>query len=261
MNSPLHFQLFEHSKSAPWVVLIHGLFGNMDNLSVIRRELEKHLNVLTIDLPDHGESTHNEHFSVQMCVTSLKALLIQCEIESATFIGHSLGGKVAMLMALTHEQYVDKLIVLDIAPVTYPARHDAVFKGLNNVNLSEINGRKDADKALSAYIDEAGIRQFLLKSLYQKEDKQWSWRFNLPTLQSSYDQIRAFPSISNSVYKKDVWFIKGAQSDYISDAHRETIGALFPNAKARVVAGTGHWLHAEKPKAVNTILCRILSLS
>ena len=167
----------------------------------------------------------------------------------ATFvIGHSMGGKVAMQVALNTPEKVDKLVVLDIAPVTYEPRHDDVFKGLNAVNDARISSRQDADSVMSKYIVEPSVRQFLLKSLVKTQNR-FDWKFNLTILQNKYCDILQAPS--GTAFTGKTLFIKGSNSEYITENMRDVFLKFFPKCKAKVIHGTGHWLHAEKPTAVN----------
>ena len=195
MSLQLHHQVFKQDKDAPWVVLIHGLFGNLDNLTVLRKPLAEQYNVITIDLPDHGESPHVDAFSLSLCVEGISALLDAYDIPAAHIVGHSLGGKAAMMTALMKPEKVLSLVVLDISPVNYPPHHQTIFAALKHVDLSVVTSRKDADQQLQAGIQEAGVRQFLLKSLYQNDAGDWQWRFNLAGLESNYTNISRFEAI------------------------------------------------------------------
>ena len=258
MNVKLHYETSDLSSTAPWLVLIHGLFGSLDNLAVIKRYFEQSYNILSIDLPDHGQSQHFEAFDLTTSANEVFQVLKKVGAAHYHLLGHSLGGKVAMLCALHHPEMVARLIVADIAPVDYPARHDSIINGLKSVNLSTLTNRKDADTQLSQHIREAGVRQFLLKSLYQNEQDQWSWRFNLEGLSKAYDDIRTWPA-TEQTFDKPTLFVKGSLSDYILAEHKKAIGALFPNAKAHVIEGVGHWLHAEKPQAFNSVVDNFIS--
>lgn len=150
---------------APWLILIHGLFGNADNLAVVKRHFATHYNIVSVDLPDHGQSEWNTEFTLGDAVTKLKLLLDSLSISRCGILGHSLGGKVAMLFSLEHPDYVNKLVVADIAPVNYTHRHQAVFDGLTAITLDDLESRKHADKLMSQHIIEPGVRQFLLNCL------------------------------------------------------------------------------------------------
>lgn len=254
----LHYKTHIHAADAPWLILIHGLFGSADNLAVIRRHFESTHNIISVDLPNHGLSPWVDSFNFNDSVTGLIAILDSHGIKKTAVLGHSLGGKVAMQLALAHGERVSHLLVADIAPVAYEHRHQSVFDGLNAVELSTITGRKDAELAMAAHIQEAGVRQFLLKSLYQNDQKQWLWRFNVRGLIESYPHIIDWPQ-TNQQFNGITYFIKGGQSDYITAQHREAIAQYFPNAKAHIIEGTGHWLHAEKPTAFNAIVSKILA--
>jgi len=239
---------YKQTGQGPHLILIHGLFGSLENLNVIARALSEFFTVTAIDLRNHGRSDHSEHMSYPLMCEDINDLMIQLTIEHAIFVGHSMGGKVAMQVALNMPEKVKKLVVLDIAPVTYEPRHDDVFLGLNAVTDSNITTRQDADNNMAEFINEAGVRQFLLKSLV-KSDDGFDWRFNLPILQSKYCDILASPT--GNPFSGEALFIKGSNSEYITEDMREIFLKLFPNCKAKVIHGTGHWLHAEKPIAVN----------
>ncbi|MCV2883939.1 alpha/beta fold hydrolase [Aestuariibacter sp. AA17] len=234
------------------LVLIHGLFGSLENLALVRREFESERSVISIDLPDHGKSTHSNTFSFSDYAKQIVELLDSLSFDSYILLGHSLGGKVAMQVALEGAIKIERLIVADIAPVAYEARHQSVFQGLNNVDLTSINTRSDADAMLAECISETGVRQFLLKSLYQ-ENGQWQWRFNLPMLERNYDTLSGALPVKGT-FDNPVLFVKGGRSDYIKPAYKERILALFPNSQAKVIGSAGHWLHAEKPAAFNHIV-------
>ena len=238
---------FEQSGQGPALILLHGLFGSLDNLKMISRPLSDYFSTINIDLPDHGLSPQSEFFSYQAYSDAVFAVMDHLQLQSAHILGHSMGGKVAMQMALTHPARVDSLTIGDIAPVNYAPRHDNVFAALNAVPLDTVTSRSEADAYMAKNLDDAGTRQFLLKSLEQTE-QGWRWRFNLPLLQRDYSDILQAPMQQmGNQYAGPTLFIKGADSDYIQAAHRNAIEQLFPAAKARIMAGCGHWLHAQKP--------------
>jgi esterase len=248
----------EHLISSPnqsSVVLIHGLFGSGDNLSVIRRHFQVTHHVISIDLPDHGRSPQSQHFSFDVWAQQVINTIQSLHIDKAFVIAHSLGGKVAMRAASLAPGLIDKLVVMDIAPVKYESRHHNVIDGLNNVKLDKIADRKEAMAQLSEYVKDPGTRSFLLKSLYKEKAKKWRWRFNLSLITRDYALLSDWP-FKETLFSGDITFIKGTNSDYIMAAHQATIIAQFPNAKVKIIEA-GHWLHAEKPQLVNTLLTRI----
>lgn len=251
-TSSLNYHLTSSDSDKPYIALIHGLFGDLNNLAMIRRELESDFNVLSIDLPDHGQSQYSQIFSFAGYAQVIIELLDYLKIEKCHMLGHSLGGKVAMTIALEFPQKVDKLLLADIAPVAYSPRHQNVFNGLQNVNLANTRDRKHAENQLADHIIEPGVRQFLLKSLFRHEE-QWQWRFNLSLLIRDYPLLSAAVE-SNNQFDGDVLFIKGSESDYLLASHKEAIAKLFPNSQAKIIQGTGHWLHAEKPSIFNRIV-------
>ncbi len=214
---------------------------------MLRRELSADFNIISIDLPDHGKSQHSTQFSFEQYAESIIYLLNELSISKANIVGHSLGGKVAMQIALMNESLVDCLVVLDIAPVTYTPRHENVFNALLSVNLEQITDRKEANDIMAEYVAESSVRQFLLKSLYQDNKTQsWHWRFNLNLLYRDYSLLSKALEIGHS-NDKPVLFLKGELSDYLQPQYTQQTIALFPNSRVRVIQGVGHWLHAEKP--------------
>ena len=234
----------------PDVVLIHGLFGSLENLNVIAKPLSEHFCVTNVDLRNHGLSPHSDEMDYLAMANDIVELMAKLKIQKAHLVGHSMGGKVAMQVALTHSELIDKLVVLDIAPVSYPARHTQILEALNSVKNADISDRKQADLIMQPYIQELGVRQFLLKSLYKNDAGKFVWRFNLSVLDNKYSTITDNINANNSCLCETL-FIKGNDSDYILAEHREAINALFKNVSAKIIHGAGHWLHAQKPLAVN----------
>jgi esterase len=238
--------------SSPAIVLIHGLFGSYENLGVIERSLSSQYHVINLDVRNHGRSEHSNEMNYAVMADDLADTLDALQLNKVAILGHSMGGKLAMAFALTYPQRVTKLILADIAPVAYPPRHNSIFAGLKAVDLANLNSRSEADKQLSAFIDEAGVRQFLLKSLV-KDNERFHWRFNLEALQANYPALIGLPMVQGQ-FNGPVLFIKGGDSDYILPEHKADIMQLFPAAQAKIIQGTGHWLHAEKPAAFTKLV-------
>lgn len=234
------------------VVLIHGLFGSYENLGMIARALSDHYQIINIDVRNHGDSGHSPQMDYQLMADDLAETLQQLEIKPYAILGHSMGGKITMEYAARNPGCTEKIILADIAPVSYHSRHNAIFDALNSINLTELSNRADADKQLARYIPQPGVRQFLLKSLI-KDQQQFKWRFNLTALTENYPKLVIAPPTETPV-NIPVLFIKGSESDYILPEHKPAVMQRFPQAQAKVISGTGHWLHAEKPAIFSKIV-------
>lgn len=238
------------------LVLIHGLFGSYENLGVIARSLQDKFQIINLDLRNHGRSPHSEQMNYPLMAADVLETLDALGLNQVSVLGHSMGGKVAMQLALQAPERVKKLILADISPVVNEPRHAGILRAMQQIDLTTLQDRREADQQLSATVTELGVRQFLLKNLV-KEGNKFSWRLNLPALVANYPQILAAPQ-ANGPYPGPVLFIKGGDSDYLLPSHQSTIQQLFPHAKAKVIQGTGHWLHAEKPAAFSKIVADFL---
>ena len=238
------------------LIMLHGLFGSLENLGVLSRKLAETYQVHALDLRNHGRSPHADTMNYQSMAADVLAYIRQHDLQQVVIIGHSMGGKVAMQVVLDAPARVACLVVLDIAPVTYGNRHGNVFQGLQSIDLTTIKNRIEAEEVLSGFVKELPVRQFLLKNMVKGKDG-FSWRMNLQGIQQSYSDIVL--SVSDSVWEGRTLFIRGELSDYITIEHREDILRRFPNAKVMTVNNTGHWLHAEKPTAVLNVIRRFLS--
>lgn len=253
-----HHKITIHETSTHWVVLIHGLFGSLDNLNLLAKHLAPTANIIQIDLPDHGASPHSDSISIPNYVKAVRETLQALAIRNAHFVGHSLGGKIAMGLALDDPTLVASLVVADIAPVAYPARHQKVFAALNHINLETLESRSQATATFADMLDDEGTRQFLLKSLKKNNDTGvWFWQFNLATLQGDYAALIDWPYTQQTSLVPTL-FIKGAESDYILAEHQSAIVTQFPTAKAHIIQGTGHWLHAQKPSVFNAVVSKFI---
>ncbi|ATF08986.1 alpha/beta fold hydrolase [Candidatus Enterovibrio altilux] len=239
------------------LLLIHGLFGSLSNLNILARALAKYYQVYRIDLPNHGQSPHSNTVNYVAQAIAVKDFIDQQGLKYISIVGHSMGGKVAMALAITYKDLVDKLVVMDIAPVKYNIRHhDTILAGLSATKKSRIRSRKEAEITLFQYIHDPNIRQFLLKSLAKQYDGSFNWRFNVDVFEAHYDDIIDWPL--GSIFTNNTLFLKGANSDYISAEYYKSIKSQFPQAKVHVVANTSHWLHTEKPDIVARIITRFL---
>lgn len=239
------------------VIAIHGLFGSLENLGVVSKQLSEQFCVYALDLPNHGRSAHIQTMTLANTAEAIMYWMEEQGIASAHFLGHSLGGKVAMEIALRYPEKVNRLIVADIAPVAYAHRHQDVFDAFHAVNLHTISSRGEADKAMQPYVSEVSTRSFLLKNL-EKNEQGWQWRMNLVGLIESYKDLIAAISVSYPSFDGQVLFIKGELSSYILPEHRERVLTLFPHASVKVIEGAQHWLHSEKPAAFFGLVSRFL---
>ena len=242
---------------APAVVLLHGLFGMGSNLGALARALQDDFRVYSVDLPNHGRSDWLESADIPTMAQCVAQWMENQALPHAHFLGHSLGGKLAMQLALHHPGRVDTLCVADIAPVKYPPHHDNVLAALQAVDQAACQSRSEATQLMGRHLEEDTLIQFLLMSIRRNEEGIYRWRFNLAGIIENYDALRAGLEADES-FTRDVLFIKGGDSDYILPEHRSRILALFPAAKVKIMPGCGHWLHAQKPRLFNSIVQRFL---
>jgi len=254
MSQLLNYQQLGSGKD---IILIHGLFGRLENLNMVAKALSENYRVTSVDVRNHGDSFHNELMDYPSMAKDIVVIMQHLAIESAIILGHSMGGKIAMELALTCPERVDKLIVADIAPVEYPPHHNQIIDGLKAIDLSSVKGRKDADKQLAHYVDNLSVRQFLLGNLTSKNG-QFVFKCDIENIDKNYPNIMRTYQGSNT-YSGPTLFIKGANSDYILPEHRAEIVRLFPQSRARVIQGAGHWLHAEKTIAFNRSVVNFLA--
>ncbi|QFU77877.1 alpha/beta fold hydrolase [Halioglobus maricola] len=250
----MHFSV---SGEGPPVVLMHGLFGAGNNLGALARSLAPVYTVYSLDLPNHGRSGWADDTSLAALAAIVRAWIAEQGLPQAALMGHSLGGKVAMEIALQDPALVAALVVADIAPVAYPPHHDAVFAALDAVSTGHCRSRADAEQLMKSHLREEGVIQFLLMSLQRGADGYYDWRFNLEGIKAGYSAVRAAPD-RDRVFSGPVLFVKGGDSDYILPEHRERVLQLFPAAGLKTMPGCGHWLHAQQPALFNSIVGRFL---
>jgi esterase len=244
----LELNFKEYGAGEQNLVILHGFLGSLDNWHTLATEWAKAgLHVYTLDLRNHGKSPHTDEHTIQLMVDDLNDFMFQHHIPEAIIMGHSMGGKVAMLFALQYPTLCRKLIVADMAPREYKPGHDDVFDAIFQVSLETISTRKEAEEAMKPYLGDFGTRQFVLKNLERTEDGTYRWKFNLKTLFQDYNEIIKAIRI-NTTYDGPSLFVKGEVSGYIKDSDREEIKKLFTQARVEEIAGAGHWVHADKPK-------------
>ncbi len=240
------------------IIILHGLFGASDNWLSIGKVLADNFKVFLVDQRNHGQSPHNDSFDYPTMAKDLEEFISFQAIDNPIILGHSMGGKTAMQYAVNHPEKWKKLIVVDIAPKSYPVHHDTILEGLNSLVLSNINSRGEADRQLAAYVPEIGVRQFLLKNL-TRGTNGFEWKINLPILTKNIDIIG--DGLNGKLADtKPVLFINGANSNYIKEEDHGIIKEKFPEARIITIKGAGHWVHAEKPEEfLDTLLAFIQS--
>ena len=250
-----------HRGEGPPVILLHGLFGSAANLGMVARGLADRFSVFSLDLPNHGKSPRRASMGYADMARDVAVFIERHSLAPCHVLGHSMGGKVAMQLALDRPDCVNRLIVADIAPVQYPAHHDHVLAGLQDLAKAAPSDRKQADRLLGHHVMDAGVRAFLLKSWQRDSSGQWRWLIDVDNVITNYARLGEpnRPGGAADHFSGSTLFIAGSQSDYLRPEHRETILALFPKARVKIIQGTGHWLHAEKPQLFNRLAGRFLA--
>jgi len=241
----LHSNIIGEGK--PFVIL-HGFLGMGDNWKTLGSQFsEQGFQVHLVDQRNHGRSFHDDEFNYEVLVEDLKHYCDAYKLSEIVLLGHSMGGKTAMLFATLYPEIVSKLLVADISPRFYPIHHDAILNGLSELDFDTIKTRGEADKILSNYVSDFGTRQFLLKNLYWVVKGQLGLRINLEVLKNEVGEIgESLPSFA--MFDKETLFLRGDRSEYIGVDDERIISNHFPKAEIATISNAGHWLHAENPK-------------
>jgi len=240
-----------HSKiegdGKPFIIL-HGYLGMSDNWKTLGTQFAAEgFQVHMLDLRNHGKSFHSEEFTYEAMVQDVLEYCNENKLENIDLLGHSMGGKVAMLFATTYPDKVEKLIVADIGPKYYAPHHQDIMAALNAVDFSQKPSRNEVDAIMEQFVPDFGTRQFLMKSLYWVEPGQLGFRFNLDVFNRKIENIgNELPE--NAVFQKPTLFLRGGNSNYLRDSDMDLIRKHFPAAEMKTIPNAGHWLHAENPK-------------
>jgi pimeloyl-ACP methyl ester carboxylesterase len=244
-------QVYGESGDRPPLLIAHGLFGSARNWGVIAKRLSETRRVVAVDMRNHGESPWADIHDYPAMADDLAEVIDgRCDV-----LGHSMGGKAAMVLALTHPDKVNRLVVADIAPVAYAHTQAHLVAAMERLDVSVVATRGDADRALAAEVEDAGVRAFLLQSLDLREKR---WRLNLGVLGREIPKILSFPEVAGR-FDGPALFLSGANSSYVLPEHRDRIRALFPAARFAKIPGAGHWLHAEKPREFEAAVAAFLA--
>jgi esterase len=229
------------------VLILHGLLGSARNWTSIAKELAASHRVFALDLRNHGRSPWAPTMSFDEMAGDIAAFIERQDLGAVTLIGHSLGGKVAMRLALTRPELIERLVVVDVAPVAYAHTFTPFIEAMRQVDLAQVKRRSDAELQLQNAVPDAAMRNFLLQNLV-KTDAGFVWRANLEALAANMDELLGFPTPApDAAYGGPTLFIAGGRSDYVRPEHRPLIERLFPNSEHVVITDAGHWLHAERP--------------
>jgi len=238
---------FEVQGDGPALLILHGLFGSLENWHGMARRLSAQFKVFSIDQRNHGRSPHLPEMNYELMAGDVLSLMQEAGLARAHVLGHSMGGKTAMQLALAHGQAVDQLVVADIAPKAYPPHHDQIIKALLSVDFLKIKSRRDLDAALAPSIPDTAVRQFLIKDA-KPVDGSFKWQMNIKAIAENYPHLLAAPSPGGQ-FAGPTLFVCGENSDYITTKDHALIRKLFPASIFEVIPGAGHWLHAEAPEA------------
>ncbi len=228
-------------------IILHGFLGSGDNWKTLGSDFaERGFEVHLVDQRNHGRSFHDSEFNYEVLAADLKTYCTENNLKDITLLGHSMGGKTAMLFATQYPDMVSKLVIADISPRFYPVHHDAILNGLSQLDFSILKSRGAADKSLSKFVSDTGTRQFLLKNLYWKEKGVLAFRMNLEVLSEQVEEVGE-PLPVSATFDGDTLFLRGDKSEYIGNQDERIIQTHFPKAQIVTIANAGHWLHAENP--------------
>jgi pimeloyl-ACP methyl ester carboxylesterase len=240
----LHFEATGHG---PALIILHGLFGGLDNWRALAGKFSDQFTVYRLDQRNHGRSPHTEEFCYRALADDLLHFMDRRNIASAHILGHSMGGKAAMQFAALHAQRIERLIIEDIAPYPYPPLHDKLLAALTALPVERIDSRSEADRRLAADIPQRAIRGFILKNLLPAPSGGMRWQFNLQSLARNYPNIIAAIE-PDAPISLPTLFLRGADSSYLLPERFAEIRELFPRARLHTVPGAGHWLHSDNPQ-------------
>jgi len=229
------------------VIILHGLFGMLDNWQSFAKKLSEHYLVYVIDQRDHGKSPHTDEFNYKVLAEDLKEFLDQEMISKAKFIGHSMGGKTLIQFAMDFEDYIEKMIIVDMGIKKYPGGHETIISAMRTASVGKADSRSEIESHLAQTIDNSSIRLFLMKNLQRNtEEGGFRWKMNLELLHREYQSILSSLE-SDEVKDTEVLFVKGLKSEYLLEEDEPKIKEQFAKAKFKEI-DAGHWIHAEKPK-------------
>jgi pimeloyl-ACP methyl ester carboxylesterase len=239
------------------LIIIHGLFGMSDNWQSLAKQFASFFEVHLIDQRNHGRSFHHNEFNYDCLSQDLLNYIELKKLRNVILLGHSLGGKTAMKFATLYPGFMSKLIVIDISPRYYSIHHHTIIKGLKYLASQTLKSRRIADEQLAKFIEEPGVRQFLLKSLYWNEKKELEFRFNLNSISDNIENVGQALN-KKSFYDGPTLFLQGEESNYINNDDETLIFHHFTDAQIETIKDAGHWVHAQQPQAFFESIMRFL---
>ncbi len=246
----------EYSTDGEPLLILHGLFGSQANWGVHSKALAEKYAVIGIDLRNHGDSPHTPELDYQSMAEDVRLLIESRNLGPCTVLGHSMGGKVAMQLALSYPDLIKRLIVVDIAPVAYQSMgpgHHRVIEGMLSLDLAVVKTRAAAEAHLAQFIEDEPTLKFIMTNLARSPEDGLRWKLNVEAIAEQYDRLREKPQ-GETPFNKPVLFVKGSESGYIGAEHEAEILELFPQASVKIVMEAGHWVHADKPQAFQKIV-------
>lgn len=231
------------------LIILHGLFGSLDNWQTMARMLSEFFTVITVDLRNHGRSFHHPEMNYPVMADDLLNFIQFHQIRDCYLMGHSMGGKVILELLSRKWQSHHKAIILDIAPKSYPDVHSEIFSAMLELPLNQMNSRQKLDEALAGTIQDVTIRQFILKNVDRDESGQFKWKLNLQVLYQNYSEISKEISLEPPLWN-EICFVRGSHSAYINDTDIHELQSTFPNAKFVTIPSSGHWIHVDQPMAL-----------
>lgn len=246
----------ELGKGQP-IILLHGIFGSSDNWLTQARLFSANYHTYALDLRNHGQSPHADDFDYPAMAADLLEFIETHKLQDPILIGHSMGGKVVMNFALAYPDKLQKLVVVDIAPKPYNLEDYVILDGLKAIPIDTLTSRNKADEVLARFVDEADVRQFLLKNLQRKPEGGFKWKLNLPVIANNIQNIGLDLQFQGK-FEKPSLFVRGSRSNYVKDQDMDRIMQVFPLAELETL-DTGHWVPAEKPHEFVEVVTRWLN--
>ena len=238
----------QYGETGEPIFILHGIFGMLDNWHNIARQLSAHFQVFTIDARNHGQSPHSPEMSYALMAEDVFELADDLGFVTFNLMGHSMGGKTAMLCALMHPEKIKRLAVVDIAPKGYKPGHEAYFNAFEDINWSVLQNRKEIDEALMEFESDSGVRLFLAKNIERRDEGGFAVKSNIHAIKNAYQGIIGEFAISG-MYSGPCIFILGANSKYLKEDDKSMVQEHFPNVDYVSIPNAGHWVHADNPAA------------